>query len=132
MLLPNSAAGPARLGLPGGTNPIRILCKKRISAGLWVAIGRDRDYSALGGRTLFPRLLDAAYLTLWEMDAAPGQFFFGLYHVWQLHGFPTVFLVGVVLGYVVWWKKDIRLSISGHVFSNAIGRLMFLMFALTM
>ena len=61
-----------------------------------------------------------------------GGLFFGLYHVWQLYGFPTVFLVGVALGYVVWWKKDIRLSISFHVFFNAFGRLMFLMAALAM
>ena len=61
-----------------------------------------------------------------------GGLFFGLYHVWQLYGFPTVFLIGVALGYVVWWKKDIRLSIGMHVFVNAIGRLMFLMVVLAM
>jgi membrane protease YdiL (CAAX protease family) len=58
--------------------------------------------------------------------------FFGLYHIWQLYSFPTVFLLGVALGYVVWWKKDIRLSISLHVFANTLGRLMFLMAALAM
>jgi len=58
--------------------------------------------------------------------------FFGLYHSWQLFGFPTVFLLGVALGYVVWWKKDIRVSISLHVFANAFSRLIFLMIALAM
>jgi uncharacterized protein len=61
-----------------------------------------------------------------------GGFAFGLYHVWQLYGFPTVFLLGAALGYVVWWKKDIRLSIGLHVFANTLGRVMFLMVALTM
>jgi membrane protease YdiL (CAAX protease family) len=61
-----------------------------------------------------------------------GGLFFGLYHVWQMYGLPTVFLLGVAFGYVVWWKKDIRLSISMHVFANALGRLMFLMAALAM
>lgn len=61
-----------------------------------------------------------------------GGLFFGLYHVWQLFGFPTVFLLGTALGYVVWWKKDIRLSIGLHVFANALARLMFLMAALAM
>jgi len=61
-----------------------------------------------------------------------GGLFFGLYHVWQLYGFPTVFLLGVALGYVVWWKRDIRLSISLHVFANVFLRLMFLMAALAM
>lgn len=59
-----------------------------------------------------------------------GGLFFGLYHVWQLFGFVTVFLLGTALGYLVWWKKDIRLSISLHVFANALVRLMFLMAAL--
>jgi membrane protease YdiL (CAAX protease family) len=61
-----------------------------------------------------------------------GGLFLGLYHVWQLFGFPTVFLLGVALGYVVWWKRDIRISIGLHVFANALMRLMFLMVALAM
>jgi membrane protease YdiL (CAAX protease family) len=61
-----------------------------------------------------------------------GGFTFGLYHVWQLYGFPTVFLLGAALGYVVWWKRDIRLSIGLHVFANTLSRLMFLMAALAM
>ena len=61
-----------------------------------------------------------------------GGVFFGLYHVWQWFSFPTVFLTGVALGYVVWWKRDIRLSIAGHVFNNALLRVMMLMAALAM
>ena len=61
-----------------------------------------------------------------------GGLFFGLYHSWQLFGFATVFLLGAVLGYVVWKTRDIRLSISLHVFANAFARLVFLMAALTM
>ena len=56
--------------------------------------------------------------------------FFGLYHLWQIYSFPTVFLLGTALGYIVWWKKDIRLSIGLHVIANTLGRLMFLMAAL--
>jgi len=40
--------------------------------------------------------------------------------------------LGVAFGYVVWWKKDIRLSIILHVFGNTFSRLMFLMVALAM
>jgi len=61
-----------------------------------------------------------------------GGLFFGLYHIWQLYSFPTVFLLGAALGYIVWWKEDIRLSIGLHVFANALGRVMFLMAALAM
>lgn len=56
-----------------------------------------------------------------------GGFFFGLYHVWQLFGFVGVFLLGTGLGYVVWWKKDIRLSIGLHVFANALVRVFILL-----
>jgi membrane protease YdiL (CAAX protease family) len=61
-----------------------------------------------------------------------GGLLFGLYHVWQLFSFPTVFLLGTALGYVVWWKQDIRMSVTLHVFANALTRLMFLMTALAM
>ena len=61
-----------------------------------------------------------------------GGLFFGLYHSWQLFGFFTVFLLGTALGYVVMWKRDIRLSISLHIFANALARLTFLMVALSM
>ena len=57
---------------------------------------------------------------------------FGLYHVWQLYGFVTVFLLGTALGYVVWWKNDLRLSIGLHLLSNVLTRLMFLIAALAM
>ena len=61
-----------------------------------------------------------------------GGLFFALYHVWQLFSFPTLFLLGTALAVVVWWKRDIRLSIGLHVFANALMRLMFLMAALAM
>jgi len=61
-----------------------------------------------------------------------GGMLFGLYHGWQIYGFVGVFLLGAVLGYVVWWKRDIRLSISLHILANAFTRLAFLFAALTM
>ena len=61
-----------------------------------------------------------------------GGLLFSLYHGWQLFGFVTVLLLGTALGYVVWWKRDVRLSISLHVFANALTRLMFLMAALAL
>ena len=56
-----------------------------------------------------------------------GGFFFGLYHVWQLFGFVGVVLLGAGLGYVVWWKKDVRLGIGLHVFANALIRVLLLL-----
>lgn len=61
-----------------------------------------------------------------------GGLFFALYHVWQLFSFTGVFLLGAGLGYVVWWKKDIRLSISLHLFANALLRIFLLMGVLAM
>ncbi len=62
-----------------------------------------------------------------KWTALIGGFFFGLYHAWQLFGFVGVFLLGAGLGYVVWWKKDIRLSIGLHVFANALIRVFLLL-----
>lgn len=61
-----------------------------------------------------------------------GGVLFGLYHVWQWFDFPVVALLGVGLSFVVWWKKDLRLSIALHILANIISRLMFLMIALAM
>jgi membrane protease YdiL (CAAX protease family) len=61
-----------------------------------------------------------------------GGVLFGMYHVWQLFDFPLVALLGVGLSFVVWWKKDLRLSIALHILANVISRLMFLMAALAM
>ena len=61
-----------------------------------------------------------------------GGLFFGLYHMWQPFGFLTVFVLGIALGCIVMWKRDIRLSIGLHVFTNAFARLAFLMVALAM
>ncbi|MDX1414396.1 MAG: hypothetical protein R3293_09415 [Candidatus Promineifilaceae bacterium] len=51
---------------------------------------------------------------------------------WSLFSLLTVFLLGATLGYVVWWTRDIRLSISLHVFANTLIRLIFLAAAWTM
>lgn len=61
-----------------------------------------------------------------------GGMLFGLYHIWQLYGWVGVSLLGIGLGFVVWWKKDLRLSISLHVFANAIVRLILLMSIISM
>jgi membrane protease YdiL (CAAX protease family) len=59
-----------------------------------------------------------------------GGLLFALYHVWQWYSLPTVFLLGTALGYVVWWKRDIRITIGLHVFANLLVRAMFLLAAL--
>jgi len=61
-----------------------------------------------------------------------GGLLFGLYHSWQPFGFVSVFLLGTVLGYVVWWKRDIRLSTGLHIVANVFSRLMALFAVLTM
>ena len=49
---------------------------------------------------------------------------FALYHVWQLFDFTTIFLSGLVFAFAVWWKRDVRLGISLHVFANVLARIM--------
>ena len=61
-----------------------------------------------------------------------GGMMFGLYHIWQLFDFPIVFLLGAALSFLVWWQKDLRLSIRLHIVANVFSRLMFLFAALSM
>ncbi len=75
---------------------------------------------------LLPRISRYGLWTPWISGL-----FFGLYHVWQPFGFLTVFVLGVVLSFITRWKRDLRLSISLHVFANAITRLAFLLAALS-
>ena len=51
-------------------------------------------------------------------------FLFALYHVWQLFDFTTIFLTGLVFAFAVWWKRDVKLGISLHVFANVLARIM--------
>ena len=61
-----------------------------------------------------------------------GGLLFGLYHCWQPFGFVSVFLLGTLLAYVLWWQQDIRLSIGLHITANVLARLAFLFAALAM
>lgn len=56
-----------------------------------------------------------------------GGFFFALYHVWQPMAFITVFVTGVILGALVQWKRNVYLSIIGHMLSNSFSAVMALM-----
>jgi hypothetical protein len=55
---------------------------------------------------------------------------FALYHVWQLYDFTVIFLSGLVFAFAVWWKRDVNLSISMHIFGNALARIMILLLLL--
>ena len=61
-----------------------------------------------------------------------GGLLFGLYHCWQPFGFFSVFLLGTMLGYLVWWQRDLRLSSGLHIVANVFARLAFLFAALAM
>ena len=61
-----------------------------------------------------------------------GGLLFGLYHCWQPFGFMSVFLLGTLLGYVVWWQRDLRLSVGLHVVANSLARIAFLFAAISM
>lgn len=53
--------------------------------------------------------------------------FFALYHAWQPYSLVSIFLLGAGLSLVVFWKKNLNLSITLHVAANALARLGFLM-----
>lgn len=65
---------------------------------------------------LLPRM---TYLKKW----APilNGILFGLYHFWQPHNLLAVSLVGVVISYIVWKKRNVYLGIIIHCSLNILG-----------
>ncbi|MCP4610384.1 MAG: CPBP family intramembrane metalloprotease, partial [Planctomycetes bacterium] len=122
----------AGLDVPGGTNAVSGLCQERAAGDFYAATGLDGRGSAVVEELYFRGYLLPRLSRCDKWAPLLGGLFFGLYHVWQLFGLPTVFLIGAALGYVVWWKRDVRIGIGLHVLANTLGRLMFLMAALAM
>jgi membrane protease YdiL (CAAX protease family) len=48
-------------------------------------------------------------------------FLFSLQHYWQPYNFPLIFLIQLAIVYVVWWKRNIYISMLAHCAGNLIG-----------
>ena len=48
-------------------------------------------------------------------------FFFTLQHFWQPYNYPLIFLIQLPLVYLVWWKRNIYISMLVHCAGNIIG-----------
>lgn len=48
-------------------------------------------------------------------------FLFSLQHYWQPYNFPLIFLIQLAIVYVVWWKRNIYISMLAHCAGNSIG-----------
>jgi membrane protease YdiL (CAAX protease family) len=46
---------------------------------------------------------------------------FTLYHFWQPHNYPAIFMVSIVLSYAAWWTKSVWVSMGIHCLVNIIG-----------
>ncbi len=55
---------------------------------------------------------------------------FTIYHFWQPHNYPGIFMVSLVLSYAAWWKRSIWLSAGIHCLVNMSGALTGLLAAL--
>ncbi len=47
--------------------------------------------------------------------------FFSLFHLWQPQNIPIIFLSSLPWMFIVWWKKDLLMSIVIHCLANSIG-----------
>ncbi len=65
---------------------------------------------------LLPRM---QYLKKWA--PVVNGLFFGLYHFWQPHNFIATSIVGIILSYIVWKKKNVYLGILIHCILNVLG-----------
>ena len=46
---------------------------------------------------------------------------FAMWHLWQPYNWPLIFLLVLVNAYVVWWKRNIYISMLLHSSANTIG-----------
>ncbi len=51
-------------------------------------------------------------------------FLFSLQHYWQPYNFPLIFLIQLAIVYVVWWKRNIYISMLAHCAGNSIGAML--------
>lgn len=51
-------------------------------------------------------------------------FLFSLQHYWQPYNFPLIFLIQLAIVYVVWWKRNIYISMLAHCAGNSIGAIL--------
>ena len=120
-------------------SPLTGILTEKIFSELpqWIFLDEQSQYQAYTKNVLvaiftFQLILTGVVLPFGKWTPLIGGLLFGLYHSWQAFGFVSVFLLGAVLGYVVWWQRDIRLSISLHIVANIFTRLSFLLVALTL
>jgi len=67
---------------------------------------------------LLPRMM-------WLKKWAPilNGFLFGIYHFWQPHNYIGIIIVGIIISYIVWLKKNVYLGIIIHCLLNIMGAL---------
>ena len=67
---------------------------------------------------LLPRLI---YLKKWAPIV--NGMLFGLYHYWQPHNIIAISVVGIMISFIVWKKKNVYLGIIIHCILNILGAL---------
>ncbi len=65
---------------------------------------------------LLPRM---TYLGV--LAPAVNALLFAMWHFWQPYNWPLIFLLVLVQAYVVWWKRNIYISMLLHCSANTIG-----------
>jgi len=48
-------------------------------------------------------------------------FLFTIQHYWQPYNYPLIFLIQLPIVYIVWWKRNIYISMLAHCSGNLIG-----------
>ena len=49
---------------------------------------------------------------------------FTVQHYWQPYNYPLIFLIQLPIVYIVWWKRNIYISMLAHCGGNTIGALL--------
>jgi membrane protease YdiL (CAAX protease family) len=51
-------------------------------------------------------------------------FLFSVQHYWQPFNWPLIFIIQIAIVYVVWWKRNIYISMLAHCAGNTIGAIL--------
>jgi len=112
--LPDWFLNPSTI-TPVGTMLIVIIVARFVIDGIANPIVEEMYFRGY----LLPRI---SHLGLW----APlvNALLFSIAHFWQPANIPQIFLMVVPLYYVVWWKRNIYISIVVHCTANLLGAVM--------
>lgn len=107
--------------LPGGSSPYPAAARTAILITLILGLFVDGIINPIVEELYFRGYLLPRISYLGWRAPLMNAFLFTLQHFWQPYNYPLIFLIQLPLVYVVWWKRNIYISMLTHSAGNIIG-----------